>query len=154
MSPKTITCVGAIVVRDNALLAVRQAQGHDLEGQWTIPWGRLEDGESPSVAVIRETREEAGIEANVQGLLGIQELPRPWEGWNAIIYLCSHVDGMPRPDLRETDAARFFTLRELQALQEPIEPLSAWLMERVLRDEHTVISRSDSNPFGPSASFL
>lgn len=152
--PTTVTCVGAVVTRDNALLAVRQARGHDLQGQWTIPWGRLEDGESPTVAAVRETREEAGVEVIVQGLLGIQELPSPWEGWNAIIFLCSHAGGSPKPDSRETDAARYFTLSEFRALDEPIEPLSAWLLDRVFSNRHTIIDRSDENPFSPSASFL
>ena len=154
MPSETILCVGAVVQMDGALLAVRQSKGHDLEGQWTIPWGRLEDGESPSIAAIRETREEAGVEAIVQGLLGVQELPKPWDGWHALIYLCSHVDGSPRPDMRETDAARYFSRNELMALDDPIEPLSAWLLDRVFRNEHTIIAHSDESPYNPSASFL
>lgn len=65
MSSNFVTCIGAVVTDANSLLAVRQAKGHPLEGQWTIPWGRLEPGESPASAALREVKEESGIVAAV-----------------------------------------------------------------------------------------
>ena len=50
MTPKTVACVGGVVIRDGTVLAVLQVDGHPLQGQWTCPWGRLEPGESPSGA--------------------------------------------------------------------------------------------------------
>ena len=149
----TIVCVGALVTRDDSVLAVRQADGHSLEGQWTIPWGTLEDGESPSAAAIREVREEADIQAKIEGLVGVQELPEPWPGWIAMIFQCRYVDGEPKPDARETDAARFLTLDELHGLAEPFEPWSLWLLDRALRDG-VAISRDTPNPYSPSPGFL
>ena len=139
---------------DNALLAVRQAKGHPLHGQWTVPWGRLEDGESPSQAALREVKEEGGISASVEGLLGVQELPHPWEGWIAILYLCSYVEGRPKPDDRETDAARFLSLDQLDTLGEPIEPWSEWIMRRVLHNDYTLTEFTLGNPFSPSVGFV
>ena len=154
MTSETVVCVGALVTSDSGLLAVRQARGHSLQGQWTFPWGRLEDGESPSRAALREVKEEGGVSAAVEGLLGVQELPDPWDGWIAILYLCSHVEGQPRPDSRETDAARFLSLEELDNLGEPIEPWSEWVMRRVLRDDYTLTDLGSENPFSPKAGFL
>ena len=154
MASDFITCVGAVVTTADSVLAVRQAAGHPLEGQWTIPWGRLEPGESPAFAAIREVKEESGIIAVVTGLLGVQELPEPWVGSFALVYHCDHVDGDPVPDMRETDSARFMTLDQLQDLDLPIEPWSEWLMIRVLRGEHTVISPTSSNPYSPHVGFL
>ena len=151
---KTVVCVGGVVVKNDKVLLVRQANGHELEGQWTIPWGRISSGESPAGAVVRETREEAGVSAEIEGLLGVQELPAPWEGHIGILYVCRHLHGEPRPDNRETDAARYLTEAEIDALGEPIEPLSHWLSCRVLQGDYTAIRENSTNPFAPGVGFL
>jgi len=150
----TAICVGAVVLMDHRVLLVRQATGHQLEGQWTIPWGRIGNGESPAGAVVRETREEGGVSAGVEGLLGVQELPSPWDGQIGILYLCRHLDGEPRPDAHETDAARYFSPAEIEGMKEPIEPLSRWLSLRVLQGDYTSIPENSNNPFTPSLGFL
>jgi 8-oxo-dGTP diphosphatase len=150
----TTVCVGAVVLKGNQVLLVRQAAGHDLEGQWTIPWGKLGSGESPAVAVVRETREEGGVTAEIDGLLGIQELPSPWNGQLGILYLCRHVAGEPDPDYHETDAARYFTRQDLESFCEPVEPLSGWLSRRVLQGQYTLTKTELTNPFSPSIGYL
>ncbi|HLF12645.1 MAG TPA: NUDIX hydrolase [Gammaproteobacteria bacterium] len=151
---ETIVCVGAVVRNGERILLVRQSRGHSLEGQWTVPWGRIENGESPVTAALRETKEEAGIQAAVEGLLGVQELPPPWEGWMAIVYLCKHVRGDLRPDDGETDAARYYSLSELNSLNEPLEPWSEWLVRRVFAERFTVTYRDPTNPFQHDGAFL
>ena len=115
---ETIVCVGGVVTDRDRVLLVRQSPGHSLEGQWTIPWGQIDPGESPTAAVLREIKEEASIAARVEGLLGIQELPEPWLGMIGILFICRHIDGTPAPDLRETDAARYFELEQLDRIVE------------------------------------
>jgi len=119
-----------------------------------VPWGRLDGGESPAAAAIREVAEEGGVRAAVEGLLGVQELPEPWPGWIALVYLCSHVDGEPEPRDRETDAARYYTLADLDALREPVEPWSSWLVRRVLAGRFTLTRVEAGNPLGGHGSFL
>jgi 8-oxo-dGTP diphosphatase len=154
MTPQTIICIAAVVRKADRILLVRQAPGHSLQGQWTVPWGRLEAGESPSAAVLRETWEEGGIRADVEGLLGVQELPEPWKGWIALAYLCRHLDGECQPDGRETDAARYFRAPELVELGEPVEPWSAWLISRVFDGRFQSIGRNSANPFKGVEAFL
>ena len=153
--PETVVCIGTVVRKGSSVLLVRQSAGHPLAGQWTVPWGRLEAGESPVAAALRETREEAGIEATVEGVLGVQELPAPWVGWIALVYLCTHVEGDPSPRDREADAARFFSASELDALDEPLEPWSAWLVRRIFAGDFTVIlTTGPANPFKSASAFL
>ena len=154
MTSEFITCIGAVVTAADSVLVVRQAPGHPLEGQWTIPWGRLEPGESPASAALREVREESGIIAAVTGLLGVQELPEPLAGSFAVVFHCNYVEGDPVPDLRETDAASFLTIDQIRNLNEPVEPWSEWLMIRVLSGEHTVILSASSNPYSPHVGFF
>ena len=151
---ETVLCVGAVVRRKDKVLLVRQGSGHPLEGQWTIPWGRIDHGESPTAAVLREIREEAGVDAGVEGLLGVQELPEPWLGMIGILFLCTHAGGTPVPDERETEAAGFFAANELARLSADIEPLSAWLVQRVLAGDFSLLEANPSGPFVPSPTYI
>ena len=154
MTPQTVICIAAVVRNGDRILLVRQAPGHSLEGQWTVPWGRVEAGESPAQAVLRETREEGGITADVEGLLGVQELPPPWEGWVALTYLCRHREGEPQADGTETDGARYFSATELEVLGDPVEPWSAWLVRRVFDGRFQLTGRDPTNPFSSACGFL
>ena len=147
----TVVCAGAVVLRDHRVLLVRQADGHALQGHWTISWGRIAAGESPAAATVRETREEAGVAVAIEG---VQELPAPWEGQIGTVHLCRHARGAPRPDAHETDAARYLSAAQIEALGEPVEPLSRWLSCRILQGNYTTVRRDRTNPFAPSVGFL
>ena len=151
---KTVVCAGAVVLASEQILLVRQSPGHSLEGLWTIPWGQLDPGESPSAAAVREAAEEGGVVVKVEGLLGVQELPKPWLGMIGLLYLCSHVEGTPSPDGRETDAARFFGVDELDEIRDSLEPLSEWLIGRVFAGDHELLKTRPSNPYAPSAGYV
>ncbi len=72
-----IPCVGA-VIRDEAGRLLMILRGHDPgRGLWSIPGGRIEAGETAEQAVVREVREETGLETRCGPLLGTAELPGP-----------------------------------------------------------------------------
>ena len=145
-------CVGFVVLLKDRALFVRQAKGHPLHGQWSIPWGVVDPGESPEAAAVREALEESGIVAEVVGLLGIQELPE--EGWWAVVFLGRHVNGAPAPDGIETDGAGYFSVADMDSFTEPFEPWCEWIVRRVLREEHVIIPRRLDNPYHPKTAFL
>ncbi len=62
-------CVGAVAVRDAHLLLVQRATEPGA-GLWSLPGGRVERGESMHEALVREVREEAGIDVVCEGLVG------------------------------------------------------------------------------------
>lgn len=155
LPPGLIVCAGAVVLCENKVLLIRQAKGHSLAGQWVIPWGLVESNELPNIAALREIQEEANVTASIKGLLGIQNLPQPWEGWIAILYLCHHISGTPAPDGDiETDRAAYFSQEEVDALKEPLEPWCRWLVSRVLQGEYHLIPPELNNPYYPQPSFL
>jgi ADP-ribose pyrophosphatase YjhB (NUDIX family) len=151
--PRIVACAGAVVLAENRVLFVRQARGHALEGQWSIPWGIIDSEEAPEVAALRETMEESGICAEIKGLLGIQNLPQA--GWLGIIFLCRHLTGTPASDGGiETDQAAYLNLAEMDALNEPFEPWCQWLARRVLHGDYHLVAAEAVNPYYPRLAFL
>jgi 8-oxo-dGTP diphosphatase len=62
-------CVGAIALHDGNLLLIRRGHG-PAAGEWSLPGGRLESGELVAEAVVRELREETGLEGVCGELVG------------------------------------------------------------------------------------
>jgi 8-oxo-dGTP diphosphatase len=63
------TCVGAVVMQADHLLLIRRGRGA-AEGQWSIPGGRVERGETLAEAVVREVEEETGLVVVCRAFLG------------------------------------------------------------------------------------
>jgi 8-oxo-dGTP diphosphatase len=61
--------VGGVAVHDGALLVVRRGRG-PAAGEWSVPGGRVEPGETLRAAVAREVLEETGLEVVVDRFLG------------------------------------------------------------------------------------
>ena len=57
-------CAG-VILRSGAVLLARRGPGRKHAGKWEFPGGRIEEGESPQAALVRELREELGIEATI-----------------------------------------------------------------------------------------
>ena len=101
--------VGAAVVRHGRVLAARRAPRDPLAGRWELPGGKLEPGETPEQALVREVTEELGCTVEVGAALpGEVSL----EGDLVLrAYMCRLVGGEPEP--REHDALRWVGPEEL-----------------------------------------
>lgn len=115
--------VGAIIVQDGRVLLIRR--GHPpLLGEWSIPGGVLECGETLREAAAREAREETGLTVEAGELLGVYErVTRDEAGrvryhYVLIDFFCRPVEGELKAG---SDAAevRWFTQGEVEAMGLP-----------------------------------
>ena len=61
----TVIVAAAVIERDDRFLLTRRQQGVHLEGYWEFPGGKCEPGETRAACLVREIREELGVEAAV-----------------------------------------------------------------------------------------
>jgi 8-oxo-dGTP diphosphatase len=64
--------VGAVIIHDNRVLLVRRANP-PLQGEWSIPGGLVETGETTRDAIVREVLEETGLQVEVTELVEVFE---------------------------------------------------------------------------------
>ncbi|MFH8248869.1 (deoxy)nucleoside triphosphate pyrophosphohydrolase [Microbacterium sp. B2969] len=112
--PEPIDVVAAVIRHEGLFLACRRAPGKAAAGKWEFPGGKVEPGETPEDALVREIREELGVGITVTGVL-TSDVTGP------IRLICLHavLDGdrpvsstdhdalrwLPREDLRDIDWA-------------------------------------------------
>ena len=65
---KTVKVVAAIITKNGKLFATQRGYG-DFKDGWEFPGGKVEQGESPEQAIIREIKEELGADIKVTGFL-------------------------------------------------------------------------------------
>lgn len=61
MGENVIVCAVGLIDRDGRVLLTTRPEGKDYAGSWEFPGGKLEKGESPEAALVRELREELGL---------------------------------------------------------------------------------------------
>lgn len=84
----TIVVAAAVVIEDGRVLLTRRVDGQHLAGMWEFPGGKLEEGEAPEAAVIRECREECGIEVEVTDILDVTRHRYPEKDVLLLFYRC------------------------------------------------------------------
>ena len=138
--------VGGAVVDDGRLLLVRRASRRG-RGNWQIPGGFVEQDETMELAVVREVAEEAGVSATVQGVLGIRNRYDE-DGGNSlyIVMLLSPEAGQPNLDMKEVDRAEYFSLAEIEALEQ-ISPVNIEVAKRALvQDQRLLCAQTVDQP--------
>ena len=85
---KTIEVVAAVMVRDGHVFASQRGYG-DFKGWWEFPGGKIEPGETPQEALVREIREELAAEIEVGDLLETVEWDYPSFHLTMHCFLCT-----------------------------------------------------------------
>jgi 8-oxo-dGTP diphosphatase len=101
--------VGAAIIEGGRLLAAQRADPPELAGGWEFPGGKVEAGETEQDALVRECREELGIEVSAGGRVG-GDCPLQ-NGLVMRVWTATIVRG--EPEAREHSALRWLTAAEL-----------------------------------------
>ena len=127
---KTIEVVAAIIHQNKQIFATQRGYG-DFKGGWEFPGGKVEPGETPEAALVREIREELAVEISVGELLTTVEYDYPNFHLTMHCYLCQLIGGELR--LLEHQAARWLGKGELYSVEWlPADEGVIPLLEKVL----------------------
>ncbi|MEV0266658.1 (deoxy)nucleoside triphosphate pyrophosphohydrolase [Streptomyces sp. NPDC050617] len=96
--------VGGAVLDQGRLLAARRSAPPELAGRWELPGGKVEPGETPQQALVRELREELGVEVEP-----LERIPGEWPlrpPYVLHVWTAGLLAGDPRP-LQDHDELRW-----------------------------------------------
>ncbi|MCY4066332.1 MAG: 8-oxo-dGTP diphosphatase MutT [Rhodospirillaceae bacterium] len=121
----------ALVDIDNRILIAQRPAGKDMAGLWEFPGGKVEPGETPEAALIREVREELGIDTSASCLAPFSFASHAYADFHLLmpLYICRKWLGEPAP--REHEAVKW--VRPMRLADYPMPPADAPLVA-MLRD--------------------
>lgn len=111
---KVIRVVAAIIVDDEKIFATQRGYG-DFKGGWEFPGGKIEVGETPQEALIREIKEELEVEIEVGELIDTIEYDYPTFHLSMDCFWTEIVSG--DLVLKEHEAAKWLTKDELDLIE-------------------------------------
>ena len=121
----------ALIDSDNRILIAQRPEGKQLAGLWECPGGKLDPNERPEQALIRELREELGIEVKDSCLAPLTFASYAYEEFHLLmpLYVCRRWEGMVRP--LEGQALKWVQARDLRNYPMPPadEPLIPALID-------------------------
>lgn len=114
MSRKAIRVVAAIIKQDNHIFVTQRGYGA-YKDWWEFPGGKIEKGETPQEALIREIKEELDTEISVEDYLMTVEYDYPEFHLSMDCFWCSIVSG--HLSLLEHEAAKWLPMDDLKQVQ-------------------------------------
>ncbi len=121
----------ALIDRDGRVLLAQRPEGRSMAGLWEFPGGKVEPGETPEAALIRELREELGIGTWQSCLAPLTFASHAYPDFHLLmpLFACRRWEGVPEP--REAQALRWVRPDELRRY--PMPPADLPLIP-ILRD--------------------
>ncbi|NGP16337.1 8-oxo-dGTP diphosphatase MutT [Devosia aurantiaca] len=129
--PILLVVACALVDADRRVLIAQRPEGKSMAGLWEFPGGKVEPGETPEAALIRELREELAIETKEACLAPLSFASHSYENIHLLmpLYVCRKWQGTPQA--REHQALKWVRPQALRDYPMPPadEPLIAALCD-------------------------
>ncbi|MGD8317211.1 MAG: 8-oxo-dGTP diphosphatase MutT [Myxococcales bacterium] len=124
-----IIVAAAVLVEDGRVLLTQRHEHQHLGGLWEFPGGKLEKGESPEEALVRECREECGIEVTVAEVLEVTHHRYPEKEVLLLFYRCELREG----EVRHLQVADHAWVAPAELGRYPLPAADARVVERIQR---------------------
>ncbi len=133
MSEANVILVSAVALidADGRILLAQRPEGKSMAGLWEFPGGKVEPGETPEIALIRELQEELGIDTWASCLAPLTFASHAYEKFHLLmpLFACRKWDGIPQS--REGQTLKWVRANELRDY--PMPPADIPLIP-ILRD--------------------
>ena len=121
----------ALIDADGRLLLAQRPPGKPMAGLWEFPGGKVEAGETPEAALIRELREELGVDTWQSCLAPLTFASHAYESFHLLmpLFVCRRWQGIPSP--REGQVLKWVRISEISHYPMPAAdlPLIPFLRE-------------------------
>jgi 8-oxo-dGTP diphosphatase len=109
----------ALIDRDGRVLLAQRPDGKSMAGLWEFPGGKVEVGETPEAALIRELEEELGINTWKSCLAPLTFASHAYEDFHLLmpLFACRKWEGLPQP--RENQTLRWVRKQDLRSYDMP-----------------------------------
>jgi 8-oxo-dGTP diphosphatase len=114
-----LVAAGALIDTDGRVLVTQRPPDKAMAGLWEFPGGKVEPGETPEATLIRELKEELGIDIRSACLAPLTFASHGYQSFHLLmpLYVCRTWDGIVRP--LEGQALKWLRPRDLRALDMP-----------------------------------
>ena len=112
---KTVSVVAAVIYKDGRILATQRGYG-DQKGFWEFPGGKIESGETPEEALVREIKEELLLDIDVEEYITTVEYDYPKFHLSMKCYKCSIREG-ESPVLLEHESMKWLSIDEFYTVE-------------------------------------
>jgi 8-oxo-dGTP diphosphatase len=123
LRPLVLVVAVALVDPDGRVLLAQRPEGKSMAGLWEFPGGKVEAGERPEEALIRELREELGIAVKEACLAPYTFASHTYDAFHLLmpLYVCRRWDGVPQT--RHHAALKWVRPRDMKGYPMPAADL-------------------------------
>jgi 8-oxo-dGTP diphosphatase len=114
-----LVAAAALIDADGRVLICQRPEGKQLAGLWEFPGGKVEEGELPEAALVREVEEELGLRLEAEALepACFASAPLGENHMILLLYLCRQWEGEPRA--LDAAALKWLRVEEMVAAEMP-----------------------------------
>ena len=129
--PVVLVVAVALIDADGRVLIAQRPEGKSMAGLWEFPGGKVEPGEAPDAALIRELQEELGVDTRQSCLAPLTFASHAYDDFHLLmpLYVCRIWKGIPQA----REGQRLAWVRPMQLTDYPMPPADEPLVA-MLRD--------------------